>query len=408
MAIDPKININENQVIFKRDGGHKHDGLTSSLIDYTKYSIFDFPVYPVAQPGTSRRNFEDTNVQNLESFIINAVERRVLNPKGIRVQANAITANEIVSGTITAGELASNIILVNNVIKSKNYNGTVDVDGNISAYGNTGWAITHSGEAEFNNILIRGTVVSNSGTIGGWTINSNTLTAGNVTLDSAGSITSVYSNTVVTINNPDVTWPVLMESLTSTGQFGPIGMTIDNETGTTYIFADSITTTGYITTGDYIESSAVYLGLGFKNSGGGGAVAKLNQNNFLANTSSSGGGRVYVNSNNVLYNADASSVRYKENISNAEIDFDKILSIRLVEFNYKEEFLVDSQNEREIGVIAEELESLGLSKYVTYSANGLPHAVKYDKLCLSTLAICQSQQQKIEELESRLQALEGV
>ena len=33
MAIDPKININENQVIFKRDGGHKHDGLTSSLID---------------------------------------------------------------------------------------------------------------------------------------------------------------------------------------------------------------------------------------------------------------------------------------------------------------------------------------------------------------------------------------
>jgi hypothetical protein len=163
MTTDKKININENQVIFKRDNGHKHDGLTSSLIDYTKYSIFDFPVFPVAPVGTPRRRFEDTNVKNLESFIISTVENRVLNPRGIAVQANTITAREIASGTITSGELASNIILVNNVIKSKNYNGTVNTEGNISARGNTGWAITHAGEAEFNNVFIRGNLIAGAG-----------------------------------------------------------------------------------------------------------------------------------------------------------------------------------------------------------------------------------------------------
>jgi hypothetical protein len=166
MTTDKKININENQVIYKKVDGHKHDGLTSSLIDYKRYSIFDFTVYPVAPAGTSRRSFEDTNVKNLESFIISTVENRVLNPRGIAIQANTITAREIASGTITSGELASNIILVNNVIKSKNYNGTVNTEGNISARGNTGWAITHAGEAEFNNVFIRGNLIAGAGFYG--------------------------------------------------------------------------------------------------------------------------------------------------------------------------------------------------------------------------------------------------
>jgi hypothetical protein len=163
MTIDKKININENQVIFKKENGHKHDGVSSNLIDYTKYSIFDFPVYPIAPVGTSRRRFEDTNVKNLESFVISTVENRVLNPKGIAVQANSITAREIASGTITSGELASNVILVNNVIKSKNYDGTVNTQGSIVARGNAGWAITHAGEAEFNNVFIRGSLIAGAG-----------------------------------------------------------------------------------------------------------------------------------------------------------------------------------------------------------------------------------------------------
>jgi hypothetical protein len=200
MAIDPKININENQVIFKRENGHKHDGLTSNLIDYTKYSIFDFPVYPVAPVGTSRRRFEDTNVKNLESFIISTVENRVLNPKGIAVQANTITAREIASGTITSGELASNIILVNNVIKSKNYNGTINSDGTITAQGNAGWAITHAGSAEFSSASIRGAIIADSVSTPGIDILSDgSISSTNFNVTASGDLTATNANISGTI-----------------------------------------------------------------------------------------------------------------------------------------------------------------------------------------------------------------
>jgi hypothetical protein len=106
---------------------------------------------------------QQRNLENLETFVVNAVERRVLNPTGIRLQANVISAREIISGTITANELSANIILVDNVIKSKNYNGAINSDGIITARGNAGWAITHNGEAEFNNVNIRGNLTAGAG-----------------------------------------------------------------------------------------------------------------------------------------------------------------------------------------------------------------------------------------------------
>jgi hypothetical protein len=158
MAIDPKININENQVVFRRDVGHNHDGLTSSLIDYKKYSIFDFVPFPVAAPNSPRRVFEDNNIRSFKSFIVSAVEERVLNPQGIRVQANAITAREIVAGTISANELSSNVVLVNNIIRSGSFNGTFHANGVINDSGTAGWAISHSGSSVFNNSIIRGSI----------------------------------------------------------------------------------------------------------------------------------------------------------------------------------------------------------------------------------------------------------
>jgi hypothetical protein len=166
MAIDPRININENQVIFRRDGGHKHDGLTSSLIDYTRYSVFDFLPYPIAPPGSPRRRFQDANEISFKSFIVSAIEERVLNPQGIRVQANSITAREIHSNTITAreisantitaNELNSNLILVNNIIRSTNFNGSFHANGVINSSGTIGWGISYAGSSVFNNATIRG------------------------------------------------------------------------------------------------------------------------------------------------------------------------------------------------------------------------------------------------------------
>lgn len=203
--------ISEGQVTFKRTGGHNHDGLTSTLIDTSKYSIFDFVVAENAL-DSGRRKSQGNRKEMLKSFIISTVEERVLKPTGILIQANTISAREIISGTITANELSSNIVLVDNVIRSKNYiNNTTTF---------TGWAIYSNGEANFNNVNIRGNLKTGNGFYGAantplyadnigqfslgnkfiWntTANSLTINAGNLTL---GSNLSWDGNTLTISGN---------------------------------------------------------------------------------------------------------------------------------------------------------------------------------------------------------------
>lgn len=152
----PTSNIatNEGQITFKKVQGHKHDGITSSLIDATKYSMFDF----IATENTKdakRSATQQNNKKVLKTFIVSTIEERILNPAGIRIQANAITAREIVSGTVTADKLVSNIILVNNTIRSSNYTNT--------SVSHTGWIISNTGNAEFNDVTIRGNIIAGEG-----------------------------------------------------------------------------------------------------------------------------------------------------------------------------------------------------------------------------------------------------
>ena len=55
---------------------------------------------------------------------------------------------------LLANEIATKILMVRDkgVIKSENYNGTIDADGNITKYGNQGWAIDHAGKSDFINM----------------------------------------------------------------------------------------------------------------------------------------------------------------------------------------------------------------------------------------------------------------
>lgn len=214
------IVISEGQVTFKGVQGHKHDGITSTLIDTSKYSIFDFIVAENAK-DSSRADAQANRKKMLKTFIIDTIEERVLNPAGIRIQANTITAREIVSGTITADQLSSNIILVNNVIKSSNY------INNTGTY--SGWAIFSNGTANFNNVNIRGNLATGNSNFNNpdtplysdingnfslgnkfvWTSSSNSLAinAGNLTL---GSNLTWNGNTLTvkgTLKFPDDTSP---------------------------------------------------------------------------------------------------------------------------------------------------------------------------------------------------------
>ena len=59
---------------------------------------------------------------------------------------------------------------------------------NFNSSASTGWKISSNGNAEFNKATIRGTIYADGGKIAGWTISSNALTGGNIKISSLGSI----------------------------------------------------------------------------------------------------------------------------------------------------------------------------------------------------------------------------
>jgi hypothetical protein len=186
----------ENNIYFYPAGGHSHDGQNSSLIDATKYSVYDFN-FGYISDNPVRRQFQINSFESLKQVIRDTVTDSILTPAGIVLQPNTlngatiiartIEATQIVANTITANELAANIILVNNIIRSNNYSAGV-----------SGWQISNTGSAEFNNVTVRGTVIASNGTIGGFTLSSNTLNAGSNS-DQITISTGIYN----AASNPD-------------------------------------------------------------------------------------------------------------------------------------------------------------------------------------------------------------
>ena len=105
-----------------------------------------------------------------------------------------------------------------------------------------------------------------------------------------------------------------------------------------------------------------------------------------------------------LYGIGASSIRFKENVVDADIDTEKVLDIRVRKFNYKKSF--DKHETKDVGVIAEELEALGLTDFIYYDAEGIPDGVAYEKLALLLIPVLKLQAVKLDALEARLDRLE--
>lgn len=85
----------------------------------------------------------------------------------------------------TAGKLTTTSASIGGwtVNATKIYAGNINIDsagsinGNYTA-GSAGWSIKNDGTAEFNNVTVRGSVYSSAGTIGGFTINSTSIQTG--------------------------------------------------------------------------------------------------------------------------------------------------------------------------------------------------------------------------------------
>lgn len=164
----------ENTILFFQ-GGHNHDGVSSSLIDVTKYSIYDFVVGKTGD--SSRQAAQQKNFDSLKGVISSIITTDILGPSGVRLGPNSVQSVNISAGAVTASELAANIVLVNNIISSSNFDGTVAANGVITSQGTSGWAITSAGDAVFSNTAIRGTL-----TAGALYINANNQWSANGTI----------------------------------------------------------------------------------------------------------------------------------------------------------------------------------------------------------------------------------
>ena len=284
----------ETNIRFFRSGGHKHDGVSSSLIDFSKYSIFDFNTDVSLNNTDSARESTRTNNQNrFNQYIANFISTQILAPAGIvllensvqgrhigadeitaiQIAANTITANEIAVGTITADKLAINVVQVGQTISSNSFVANV-----------SGWQIRSDGSAEFNNnVTVRGRIEASSGnftgninvgsssTITNANINTTTITGGVI---SGGSINinnntfSVAANGLLTATNAIITGNITAGSASTISGSGVTGGTISgtsiNINNNTFTVASNglLTATNAIITGNITAGSGTTISNG--------------------------------------------------------------------------------------------------------------------------------------------------
>ena len=190
--------IPESSIVFFV-GGHNHDGESSTLIDTDQYSIYDWNIGVTSGSG-QRGQRQDENAASFRLLIDSIVKETTLGPSGIRLMPNSITGLHINSGTITANELSANIILVNNVIRSNNFDGNVAANGSITSAGTAGWAIAGDGTAFFDSSYIRGAIEADSVITPGVDILANgAIVSTNFNVSPGGNITATNASISGTI-----------------------------------------------------------------------------------------------------------------------------------------------------------------------------------------------------------------
>lgn len=454
----------ESSIVFF-NGGHNHNGISSSLIDVAKYSIYDFTTDFL---GTdNRQQSQSFNYGKFKEVIARIVKEDVLTTAGIQLLPNQVKAANITAGAITADKLSANIVLVNNYITSANFDGTIAANGAVTSAGTTGWAITSYGDAVFDTTFIRGSLVASSVSTPGVDILSNgTLIANTFALYGNGALVTSSGNFAV-----DAGGNLFAESATLRGEissdtfvtherFGVVGgytkptVFIDNannefqlnstgggvrldadqwvayRSGDTFYkinfdfaandyFFEGTLTAGSITSygelqGDYVNVAGDGVVYGASN------LAFTQTEGYFPISFSYriSGGRYYLIANNDVntlgtINWTPSDRRIKENISPVSSDIlNKFYSINVYEFNWNDKapsFL--DRNLVNVGVVADELITIIPDAVDDFGSDGdEPNrwaTVEYEKIVPYAIAAIQDLNSKIQALEARIAELEG-
>jgi|688.fasta_scaffold00117_60 hypothetical protein len=190
----------------------------------------------------------------------------------------------------------------------------------------------------------------------------------------------------------------------------------DTMTGT--LFGTSIDMSNNLRYGGQVYSDAAngYAEFGAVGAPGsvGAYVFRINQDETLYNkqvTRVSTDRPIYINAAGTLFTGpNHSSLKYKEGVIDANIDVNNFLNVDVVNFYYKDEywnFEGAPEKEKQLGVIVEQLDSLGLTDLIDYS-DGVPNGLNSELIPFYLLQTCKIQQVQIDDLKARIQALEGV
>lgn len=394
MAVTPgsgeAVSVTSGEVLIN-GSYYPYTGVSVPLTGYTSSNFFDIIVARLsgstitcyAIPGTTGTNPRFPTTVNLDTDVVLAAVWRTgvsapssgaITDKRVFVRSNTVRT---ASDTISAERGSTGDMYVNTAWTPSTTSTTSPLSVKV---GSTWYNIAYW--APNTNIATTGTITATT-FLGNLTGN----VAGNVTGNVTGNLTGTASNASA-LSGYSASFETAGDSVVVRGNQGLIkGSSVWATGGTTSSFYD-------------IGGTHTYLGLN---------CMRVLNNDFVYTTQISSGRTVLVNSNGTL-GTSASSRKFKENISEYNDVEKRILNTNPVTFDYKAEFIEsDSQSTRfnQFGLIAEDLHEAGLTHLVYYDKTNQPEAINYTMLSVELLGIVKQQETAIQNLESRLQALEN-
>jgi len=241
-----------------------------------------------------------------------------------------------------------------------------------------------------------------------------TVEGGDIVIESGGSLRAEYANGVVGLEfGPirDPSWsPIYDQGLVLYNTLGLLAIAIAKQQSSNNF--DVSTSTNAIQNLDLYASSIFIEALGGAGLALGGDVltnifgAEILLNapggdvripNFQTTGSAA---NVFMTAAGIIQRV-TSSLRYKTNVEDAEIDPKDVLKLRPRTWQDKDEYQVmDDEAPRYVGFIAEELDAAGLGLFVEYDLQGRPDAIQYDRLVAALIEVVKDQEKRIKTLEA--------
>lgn len=124
-------------------------------------------------------------------------------------------------------------------------------------------------------------------------------------------------------------------------------------------------------------------------------------------SSSTAGVPMHINATTGRIYQYTSSARFKQDIRDARDLAGPILGLRAREFRHVDDVAEDPDSAPAVGFIAEEVESAGLSEAVVKSDGENADGLRETAIITGLVQLCQQQQAEINELRSRIEAIEN-